>query len=232
MPSEGKGRRKAVWDEYAGRFVYESKAEILQRMCNQRQQTTKTQNNGEARKKEHRQRQDENAFNLFEKKLITEMDEVIETQRSVVAHKVVLAKIATVNQHDPEWEDNLGSYAGASHADLQPLIERQKTKLTASHRRKKAAEKLLRERKKMEILDRNVDTDTLLAEWKARKSRSLAGSRPAPKLILPPIQVSKTGKDVTQSEPVGDLSSRIEERLLPTDDISRPVFLTEKTFYE
>ena len=185
---------KLSFDEYTGRFYFESKIEGLERTCTTRAKHIEAMNKGEEVRLEGQLRQVEGKEQIFEAKNSREMDDLRESLKDMRAHRNALEQVARKNEIRLDRNEDLGQYGiNASRNELFAMIELQKQKMDPNWRRKKECKILLSQRKQMQVIDRQMPTSTILLSW--RRKHSLEGEdgkecgRTVARLVLPPLHV-------------------------------------------
>ena len=193
-------KRKVLYDEYTNGFYTESKMESLQRRCDFRTKMADVLNRGEESKLTAKRKTVEAETKIFETKNERETTFYRENLRDHQAYREVLRNIMKERENDNNWDDKYGMYgAGVNRTDLEQEVHKQRIEMSPVMVRKRNAEKLLSQRKRVEVFDRKMNTEEILNKaCQARKKRKsppneekvLEESRPTPKLILPPITLT------------------------------------------
>lgn len=224
---------KLSFDEYTGKFYFESKIEGLERTCKNRLKQVEAMNKGESLILEGHHRQLEGKMHIFEMKSSRESDSLKESLRGISAHRSALEEVGRRQDQDPNRNEMLGRYGSdSSRRDLLPLINLEKLKMDPTWRRKKECEVLLSQRKQMEVIDRQQPTSRIMLKWTQKRPKGEgkdAKKDPARKqvtqLILPPIKVKITPRK-TQAKSVAD-DKDVDKREDPETTSLPPVFVTQ-----
>ncbi|KAK3102661.1 hypothetical protein FSP39_012978 [Pinctada imbricata] len=220
-------KRKVIYDEYTNGFYTESKMESLQRQCDFRSKMAGVLNRGEESKLTGKRKAVEAEKQIFELKNEKETTLHRENLRDYQAYREVLRNILKERENDKNWDDKYGMYgSGVSRLDLELEVQRQKTEMTPIIVRKRNAEKLLSQRKRVEVFDRKMNTTELLNKARKKRkqpdveSKSPEDSRRTPKLILPPITVTFRKEE--------DFESGAERRSTEVTNDFPSVFVTQQ----
>lgn len=206
-------KRRVIYDEHSNKFYPETYMESLHRQCFYRAKMADVQNRGVEAKLTFVNKKVETEKGLF---LMKNEKEVIVHKGNLKDHKAYIKVLEQILKEKPfpDFGGKYGRYGlGCSKSDLEPLIQHQRHEMMPEVIRKRQAELLLSRRKKMEVIDPRISTSALLErvakrrkvkqsetpspetrtpspqEWRATDSKT-------PKLILPPITVSKSREGV------------------------------------
>lgn len=202
-------KRKVIYDEHANKFYPETYMESLHRQCLYRAKMADVQNRGVEAKLTFVNKKVETEKGLF---LMKNDKEVTIHRSNLKDHKAYIKVLEQLLKEKPipDFDGKYGRYGlGCSKNDLEPLIQNQRYEMTPEVIRKRQAELLLSRRKKMEVFDRRISTSALLERMTKRKQIKKSETPPpesrtpspqewratdskTPKLILPPITVSKS----------------------------------------
>ena len=203
-------RRKVFYDEYSGGFYTETHIDELKRKCDYRTNMADVLNRSEEARLCSAIKTVNAARNLFELKREREVTLHRENLKDHIAYKAVLDHISKERDNNPNWDDKFGKYGmGVNKKDLEENIQLQLHEMDPMIRRKRQAEHILSNRKKVEVFDRKMNTEALLAMAHKQKHSSASPTRKRspskepkekamPKLILPPITVTRR-----KEEPAG-----------------------------
>lgn len=219
-------KKKVFYDEYSGSFYTESKMEALQRQSDYRSKMEGVLNRSEAARLKVKHNTVKAAQHIFDMKNDRERTTFQENLKDHQAYKQVLENIVKERSKDQDWDDKYGIYGpGVSRQELDSEVQKQLHEMSPMVRRKRAAEFLLSQRKRVEVFDRKKKTPELLEKVHKKRMEQLEkekeveeAPRKTPKLILPPITVTLRKEDTRSSiEVTNDVS------LLPT------VFVTQRS---
>ena len=195
-------KRKVIYDDYTNGFYLESRAEALQRQVEYRTKATDVLNRSADARLNFERRQVDAARHLFQMRREREVGQHMEHLRDHVAYKLVLDKVArereTLNVDDSDY----GKYGpGISRLELDEEVLHKIHDMSPTARRKRETDKLLRQRKKPTVFDRNLATPEIFQNSLSRRKncsaspKNKSASRKTPKLILPPITVKLARED-------------------------------------
>ncbi|XP_071141225.1 uncharacterized protein [Mytilus edulis] len=231
-------KRKVIYDEYTNSFYPETYMDSLHRQCVYRAKMADVQNRSVEAKYTFIHKKVETEKNIF---LMKNDKDVTYHSGNLKDHKAyikVLENILKEKEH-PDFGGKYGRYGlNNSKTNLEPLIQHQRYEMMPEVIRKRQAEMLLSKRKKMEVIDRRMSTSALLDRISKRRAVKTVTPSPkqrtpspeemrttdskTPKLILPPITVTKSRE--------GRLSRQSLSRQSPIDTSQSPcpaVFMTE-----
>ena len=193
---------------------------------------------------EFKHRQAERVKRLFDMHMMTDVTDARHFLKDKVAHRHVLGSIAARKELDPAHDPNLGKYGlGASRFEIMPEIEREKERMEPFNRRKKFCEHLLRQRRKMTVVQRSLDDEMILRSWTSRNKTVIDGELMIPKsdkrihgrLMLPPIQarpMHAKAAPIMDNTPITDTVSDGRTTAPMPDQVGEnefsSVFITEK----
>lgn len=218
-------KKKVFYDEYTGSFYTESKMEALQRQCDYRSKMAGVLNRSEAARLRVKHNTVQAAQHIFEMKNERERTMYQENLKDHQAYKQVLENIVK-ERAKQEWDDKYGIYgAGINRQELDIEVQKQLREMSPVVKRKRAAEFLLSQRKRVEVFDRTKKTPELLEKVHKKRMEQIEkekeieeSPRKTPKLILPPITVTLRREDSRSNiEVANEMSS------LPT------VFVTQRS---
>lgn len=179
--------RRVLYDTDTDCFYLESRSEAANRCRLERERHTSTLNRGEDRHLQIRHQQTEYARYMYRRKVASEIEATRESLRDNVAYKKVLDRIeANKHQHHHERQHQQAFLAGilpetadlgvhprgrssseihgphVTYFQLLPEIEHEKKEMDHIFLRKKKCSQLLKRRRQMQVIDRRLDTITLL----------------------------------------------------------------------
>jgi len=234
-------RKKVFFDEYTNGFYTESKMETLQRKCEYRSKGADVLNRSEESRLNIALKSVKAARNLFTMKTEREQTFHQEKLRDHLAYKHVLENISKQRDKMTDWDDTYGKYGfGINKTELDSEIQHQRQEMTPMVIRKRQAEQLLSNRKKVDVFDRNMKTPELLGLIKNKRTKSSSpvhrrkspARKKTPKLILPPITVTwnrdKSSRRNENSVNVDNLESKPTPVNKSAEDKGLPaVFVTQ-----
>ena len=206
---------KLSFDQYTGKFYFESKIEGIERTCRMRLKHTEAMNKGESLILQNQHQTFEGKMHIFDMKNSRENDTLKESLRDFVAHRNALDEVGRNNDNDPDRNDKLGRYGlNSSRKDLLPFIELEKLKMDPAWRRKKECQLLLSQRRPMDLIDRQLPTSTIMLSWRRKNKpepKKPDNAKPMPQLILPPLKVKISTKKGTAKSVTGNMATGEEQ---------------------
>ena len=213
------------YDDYSGRFYFDTKVENLERLSRQKARHAEIMNRSSNKQLENEHKLIQSARDIVDNKMMREIWGFRTNLKDMVSYRNVLKKIAVRNSRDPWHPESMGKYGtGASYFELTDKRQTEKHDMDPMTRRRMLSKTLLSQRKPMLVLDRTLDTDALMSQWQKRcRSLSPQPTTKKPKkekrpggIRLPPIAATKSTKQTEISETKPDSS----------------VFVTQAGFYE
>ena len=198
---EHREQRKAFWDDYSGRFYFDSKTEAIQRTSRRRERHAECVNRSSGKILETNLKLIRSARGIIQGKYDREMNSARLNLKDLVSYRLVLQKIAQKNQANPWHETNLGQYGThASYFEVSNKRHDVQTEMDPMWKRQELARKLTAGRRPMQVVDRKLSTDDLFLSLHRARSVSAGGplkrktSARRAGLKLPPITATKTTK--------------------------------------
>lgn len=205
MDSTATKPRKVYYDDLSNGYYSETRIEAVQRQCEKNTKIAETRNRSENVRLDFTKRQANVAHHIFKMKSTREIGAHRDVLRDHVAHKSVLHDVAKCREFKAD-EENFGTYGiGSSKIELTPIIEVKLKHLTPSAKRKRGTKKLLKQRRRMQELDRRLPTPELFKMVSRKKSKvnhkvlidessEIESQESMPQLILPPLAATMTHK--------------------------------------
>jgi NADH:ubiquinone oxidoreductase subunit len=239
-------KRKVYYDEYTNSFYPETYMDSLHRQCIYRAKMADVQNRSVEAKYSYVHKKVETEKSIY---LMKNDKEVTYHKENLKDHKAYIKVLANIlnEKPKPDFDGKYGRYGpGCSKSELEPLIQHQRYEMTPEVIRRRQAEMLLSRRKKMELIDRKMSTSALLEKISKRKAVQNSTPSPpvrsaspeevrnadskTPKLILPPITVTKSreGRLSRQSLSRQSQPDREPTSLSASQSPCPAVFLTDK----
>lgn len=192
-------KQRLHFDDYSSQFYFDTPAEAIAKICEQRQRTMQNANRCQQQRLEMNLKRFEALQQIFESKVGVEMDSARAYLKDITAHHKVLKNIAKMNECNEKANANYGIYGlSAGKEELLPLIENEKKKMCPQYREKQRVNDLLKQRRSMPAMDRTQETEMLFKKWQNYLRLSEGSGRDSKycyfdrncQLILPPIQAS------------------------------------------
>ena len=225
MGEHGERRENVGYDDYSGRFYFESKVEALERVSRQKARHAEIMNRSSDKQLENENKLIQSARDIVEGKMKREIISARQSLKDMVSYRTVLNKIGQRNTTDPFHPDHLGKYGvGASYFELVDKREQAKIEMDPATRRRMLSKELLSQRKPMQVLDRTLDTNQLIHAWQKR-SRSLS-----------PSSNKKKKKDMKQQPAALRLppitATKMTKQMVPETNSNPSVFVTQTGYFE
>lgn len=197
-------KRKVFYDDHNGIFKTETAIEMLKRQCKYTARMADVLNRCEETRLRATTKSVDAGKHIFELKTDKELMMYKENLRDHKAYIQVLENISR-EREKTEYDDKYGKYGpGVNKIELEHAIQQQLREMSPTVIRKRNANLLLSQRKKMEVFNRNLKTPEIFAMSRSKRSKSESpdvrktSPKPktkTPKLILPPITVSLSKQD-------------------------------------